>query len=363
MKKKTKWFDSAIMKEDESKTTENAKHFILNNGTRKAIFSQNGINYFDQKEKVWKPIDNSLKATNDGYLANLGRYTAKLSKNTENETIEISDGSDRISWEYIGINKNVFSSLGKSAAKSNAKRKSKLNVKADIKDTMNLAHASHAIYADAEGNVDLEYSIESNGVKENIVIKEKSDIYHYYFLLRVSGFEMKTIEDGKIVEFYKPTTDEEFAEDRTLEFIMPAPFMYDANGGRSDDVKYTVEKMEEGIYIFSVEADPEWINAKERVFPVCIDPQLARVGDSHITVTHNEYQWCDCGCSGDCSCNEAYWMHVDSSYYPYIYLCTNSSHKTTAKLHMKKNITNVTNASVSLLHGTGTAISTIWKAP
>ena len=35
--------------------------------------------------------------------------------------------------------------------------------------------------------------------------------------------------------------------------------------------------------------------------------------------------------------------------------------KTTAKLHMKKNITNVTNASVSLLHGTGTVINTIWK--
>ena len=35
--------------------------------------------------------------------------------------------------------------------------------------------------------------------------------------------------------------------------------------------------------------------------------------------------------------------------------------KTTAKLHMKKNMTNVANASVGLLRGTGTVISTIWK--
>ena len=48
----------------------------------------------------------------------------------------------------------------------------------------------------------------------------------------------------------------------------------------------------------------------------------------------------------------------DSAEFEYVETMYN---KTTAKLHMKKNITNVTNASVSLLHGTGTAISTIWK--
>ena len=336
MKKKQKWFDSSIIREDESRTTENTKHFILNNGTRKALFSPQNINYFDQTEKVWKPIDNSLKTTDGGYLANLGKYTAKLSKKTENETVEISNGSDLISWEYLGINKNVFSSLGKAADKSNAKRKSKLNVKSDIKDNMNLSHASQAVYADAEGNIDLNYSIEGNGVKENIIIKEKSDNYHYYFLLRIAGFEMKTTEDGKIIEFYKSITDAENSENRTPEFIMPAPFMYDANGGRSDDVRYTIEKIEEGSYLFSIEANADWINAQERVFPVCIDPQLLRLGSSHISVTHDEYQWCDCSCCSDCTCDEPYWMHVGTPYYPYIYLSTNSSYKRTAKLHIKK---------------------------
>ena len=60
MKKKTKWFDSSIIKEDHSKNTANTKHFILNNGTRKSILSPTPINYFDTQEKTWKSIDSSL---------------------------------------------------------------------------------------------------------------------------------------------------------------------------------------------------------------------------------------------------------------------------------------------------------------
>lgn len=336
MKKKEKWFDSSIMREDVSKATENTKQFVLNNGTRKALFFPQNMNYYDPAKNEWMPIDNSLTANDDGYHANLGRYTAKLSKETDNETVEISSESNLITWEYLGINKNVFSSLEKTIGKTNTKRKSKLNVKADIKDNLNLAHASRAIYTNAEGNVDLDYSIEGNGIKENIVIKEKSDSYHYYFLLRVVGFEMKTAKDGIGLEFYDSSTDKENSEDRIPEFIMPAPFMYDTNGERSDNVKYAIEKIENGVYIFSIEADSEWINASNRIFPVCIDPQLLTVSSSHIAVTHDSYQWCDCSCCSDCSCYESYWMHTGNPYYSYIYLYNDGAYKTTAKLHIKK---------------------------
>ena len=98
MKKKEKWFDSSIIKDDVLKTTENTKHFVMNNGTRKALFFSQNMNYYDPAENEWKPIDNSLAATDDGYHASLGRYTAKLSKDTENETVEISSRSNLISW-------------------------------------------------------------------------------------------------------------------------------------------------------------------------------------------------------------------------------------------------------------------------
>ena len=342
MKKKQKRFDSSVLKEDESKNTRNSKHFILNNGMRMAVFSPNSINYFDEEEKVWKPINNSLKATKDGYLANLGKYTAKFSKNSDNETVEISNGSETISWEYLGINKNVFSSLGNAAIKTNGKCKSKLSVKAEITDAMRLSSSSRAVYNDAEGNVDIDYTIESNGVKENIIIKDKSDNYRYYFLLRTTGFEMKFSANGNSVEFYKSMTNLNNGENLVPDFIMPAPFMYDDNGGRSENVKYAAEKIEKDVYIFSIEADAEWINSEERVFPVYVDPQLLTVGSSYITVTHDQYQWCDCSCCGDCSCYESYWMHIGNPYYSYIYLNHNSSYKTTAKLRVKKSSIDLT---------------------
>ena len=102
MKKKVqRWFDSAILREDESKTTRNSKHFILNNGTRKAIFSPTNMNYYDESTGKWKTINNALKATENGYQTQFGKYTAKLSKNSDNETVEITNDSSTISWEII----------------------------------------------------------------------------------------------------------------------------------------------------------------------------------------------------------------------------------------------------------------------
>ena len=344
MKKHTKWFDSAIIKEDGSKKTSNERHFVLNNGTRKAIFSPSPMNYFDEEEKVWKPIDNSLKKTGDGYVARLGKYTATLSKKDENESVEVRNGDDLISWEYLGNNVNLFSSLEKGGNSSAAKRSSKLKVKTKIRDSFDLSSASRAVFADAEGDVDLDYSIESNGVKEGILIKEKSDSYHYYFRIRVAGFEMRPAADGVGLEFYKTGIDPEQAEAQTPEFVMPAPFMYDANGEHTDDIRFSVERIEEGVYLFSVEASSEWINAKERVFPVCIDPQLLNVnGSNFITVSQDEYQLEDCEVG---SCYEPEWIHVGNPQYSFILLKSFAEERMTAKVHIEKRNINIAKNSL-----------------
>ncbi len=344
MKKHTKWFDSAIIKEDGSKKASNERHFVLNNGTRKAIFSPSPMNYFDEEEKVWKPIDNSLKKTGDGYVARLGKYTATLSKKDENESVEVRNGDDLISWEYLGNNVNLFSGLEKGGNSSAAKRSSKLKVKTKIRDSFDLSSASRAVFADAEGDVDLDYSIESNGVKEGILIKEKSDSYHYYFRIRVAGFEMRPAADGVGLEFYKTGIDPEQAEAQTPEFVMPAPFMYDANGEHTDDIRFSVERIEEGVYLFSVEASSEWINAKERVFPVCIDPQLLNVnGSNFITVSQDEYQLEDCEVG---SCYEPEWIHVGNPQYSFILLKSFAEERITAKAHIEKRDINIAKNSL-----------------
>ena len=56
--------------------------------------------------------------------------------------------------------------------------------------------------------------------------------------------------------------------------MIPAPFMYDANGNRNENVYYEIEENGMDSYIFTVLADKEWINSEERTFPVTIDPQI-----------------------------------------------------------------------------------------
>ena len=58
---------------------------------------------------------------------------------------------------------------------------------------------------------------------------------------------------------------------------MPAPFMFDDSGALSTDVYYTLTQSGKYKYELKVTASNEWINAKERDFPVTIDPTVNTV--------------------------------------------------------------------------------------
>ena len=328
--KQRKWFDSAIIKEDESKATANSKHFIMNNGTRKAVFSPTNINYYDRENKKWETIDNAIENTQDGYQVKIGSYVAKLSNNDNHETVEVTDGASTICWKYMGVNKNVFYKLFGPSNVQAEKHKSKLNIKPKIHGAMDLGMSSHMIFQNADEYVDLDYKIEGNNIKENIVVKEKSDKYNFYFSFHVSGFETKVFDNGNYIEFYKKQS----GESENPEFVMNPPFMCDANGSRSDAVHYALETIDDENYIFSINADPEWINAPERVFPICIDPQLTTVNTHpYISVSQTRYEWCECS---DCSCLEPNWVCTDNPDYGFIYLYNDDSTKINATVHVSK---------------------------
>lgn len=53
--------DPAVLYEDESRTDEHARHYVMNNGTAKSVFNAESVSYFDEEAKKWKPVDNTLK--------------------------------------------------------------------------------------------------------------------------------------------------------------------------------------------------------------------------------------------------------------------------------------------------------------
>ena len=115
----------------------------------------------------------------------------------------------------------------------------------------------------------LEYKIQGDGIKENIIVKEKSEKYVYEFMMYIQGLGMRLSEEKNRIELF---ANRDGIED--IEYVIPVPYMYDAKGEMSDDIEYDLECVKEDQYKFSVIANEKWMNDENRVFPVTIDPQL-----------------------------------------------------------------------------------------
>ncbi len=136
------------------------------------------------------------------------------------------------------------------------------------------------LYADIAEKTDYLYSTFSDRVKENIVLRGKASAYRYSFLLESNGLEMRFQEKERTLTFYSLDDGEEV-------FWIPAPFMTDAKGAYSKDVCYEVRAVNESQAVLTILPDRSWIDAKERVFPVTIDPQIVLTGNTAIET----YRW------------------------------------------------------------------------
>lgn len=134
------------------------------------------------------------------------------------------------------------------------------------------------IFLDAKkfGNSSIIYNIDAI----ETAIKQKKKVSFVYFHLDENK---NKVYHNESLELYTERTKDDGTVEQKVEFTIPAPFMYDANGESSDDVYYELEPSENGNYAFAVVARDEWINAAERAFPVTIDPQI--VADNSGLVT------------------------------------------------------------------------------
>lgn len=132
-------------------------------------------------------------------------------------------------------------------------------------------------FSNIESNCDLEYVINGKDIKENIVIKSKKDKYSFAFDIQVKNLFLN-LEDDNTVSCKNSDGD-------TI-FTIPAPYMYDAENNSSDNVKYSLLHKNNNKYTLTVEADDQWINDENRVFPVVVDPQLVTEQKSYMLRSH-----------------------------------------------------------------------------
>ena len=129
------------------------------------------------------------------------------------------------------------------------------------------AAAGNAIrYNNVYPNIDIQYTLRGDTVKEDIILLEPSYQNTFSYKVRTSG--LKAAQSGKNIIFYKTSR-------KSPVFLLEAPYMIDAAGEVSTDLSMKLGHGSNGNYEVSVVADKKWLKAEERQYPVRIDPATA----------------------------------------------------------------------------------------
>ncbi len=246
----------------------NRKVFRMSDGTEQAVFYPNPVHVFDKNTNTFDDADDSFVEEKDGrhFVSGKNHFKARFSCEEENdELFSLESGVHRVTV----------------SAKKNSKQRNK-GVKPLVHQKMagGVKKMNALVFANVHNGADYEYAVTGNGVKENIVVKEKADVYRYPFVLHMENVTAAFDDVDKRIAFVSTETGEEV-------FFIPSPFMTDALGVVSTAVSYEVKTTSNGDMVLNVVADSAWMNAEERAFPVCIDPQVQVSSESNMST----YSW------------------------------------------------------------------------
>jgi RHS repeat-associated protein len=235
----------------ETKRTESSKSYVMSDGTTQTVLSTEPVHYKDGKGK-WQDIDTKVTAGagEDAFENTRNSFRSRFGKSSDRLISFEADGA----WIRLGA--------------AGDKRK----VTPTAKD-------SAVAFADVFGTADVRYRVTATGVKEDVVLTTASEAAgEYTFELQTSGLTAKEQADGSIGFFKKN-------DDKLPRYVIPAPNMYDASPqnrlgqpGYSDKITQSISQ-QGGKSLLTVRPDLAWLRAKERVFPVVIDPTIVVVPD------------------------------------------------------------------------------------
>ncbi|MBR2970747.1 MAG: RHS repeat protein, partial [Clostridia bacterium] len=283
--------EAYILYEAEYKRSEYEKHFYMSNGTYMRETYAMPIHYLDGEE--YKDIDNTLVEYTEGgkeRIKNAGNsFTAEFAKEiSEDEpllSVTKGDYSLEMYYEQKGGDKAQQARLGEQGKatirpvraeikvdKAKAAKQEQGYAGKKLKDSIkNENLESELRYSGVEQDTDFEYKLDSNSVKESIIVGSRQQSYTYSFRLQTKNLFLEHDNYGRIRAYN--------AQEEEI-YTIPAPYMFDAAGNRSEAVTYELKYTKDSDYILSVIADSEWINAEERIFPVTIDPTIETAQDS-----------------------------------------------------------------------------------
>ncbi|EEG30158.1 ricin-type beta-trefoil lectin domain protein, partial [[Clostridium] methylpentosum DSM 5476] len=269
-----------IIAEDPAKKEEYTKHFLTEQQTYVAAMYDNPVHY--EVNGVWRDIDNQLvlRAKQQVYENRFAAVDVKIAQrsNTEDMVTVERDGHE-ISWGMavpMTLSEDGSQSSGTEFTVDQNPQPMALAAEEEpvtqeeIKEYNRQQTAvdktkSSGTYHDILPNTDLQYVIQSNTVKENIIVKDRSSAGQaYVFRISHAGYSTRLEEDGSVSVVSPEDPD-------TVIFSFVKPFMYDAQGETSEAVEFLLESGEESS-ILILSPDTEWMESEDREYPIVIDP-------------------------------------------------------------------------------------------
>jgi len=220
------------MKEIKSLRKRNERHFLNSDGSITCYLYNHDIHY--KKNNEYVPINNKL-INNKNYIQN------------EENDFKVSFLKDKRKKEILDINKDnhyLKISLDKRIAKN-----------PEIKD-------NKISYKEALDNIDIDYEVISKTLKESIIIKDKNSIPKN-LSFRVDTDLRLRINNGI----------EAKDENKNIIFMIEKPFMKDSKENYNYNINYTLIKGKED-YLLKLNLDQDWLESKDRKYPVYIDPTI-----------------------------------------------------------------------------------------
>lgn len=240
------------------------KHFLMSDGTITATTYSESVHYYDSATMSWEDVDNTLTLSKGRYSTpnNGGFYASFRADNKSEEMVRVTDGDYTLSWSVeiqnaLGTKDTLKDTLIASITESE-ERGDKFALS---KTTSGLKYSNPFTGGKL---VTVDYIISQYKVKENITIYSPKDANVIYYTYNC-GMLSATLNEDNTISFFNEHGEEVYT--------VHAPYMYDKNGAGSGSFNVSLTQQDEVCYV-KVTPDKEWLNSKERSYPVIIDPTV-----------------------------------------------------------------------------------------
>ena len=226
----------------------NYKVYLMPDYTLEYVYYDKDIHYYDGSK--YQEITSYIKEEHNTTTVYNNNYEVIFPNSlTNSEIVELKYGDYTLSYSFLDIN---TSNIGK----------------------LNEGQYSKITYENIKEEIDLEYYVLNQQLKENIILKEYTEDFSFSYILNTNGLTLEQSDDL----IYLKDNDINVFE------ILPV-FMIDNSGNTSYDIEFEVVKLSDLEYKITITPNNDFLSSSN--YPVTIDPIVDVVVETETLSENN----------------------------------------------------------------------------